>query len=92
MPYFYRLNGAAMADRTAPDKNLTITPEMVKAGAEVIWSSFDESEPWGSSHGPNVAISVFLAMCAARDGRSIDLLGPHAERALRQFFDTTRTR
>ena len=85
---FYWLFGAVMTDTPAKDRNPTeieITPEMTRAGAEIIWASFSETEVWGSSSGPSVAISVFLAMCAARDGRSIDPLGPHAERALRKF-------
>ena len=40
---FHGLNGAVMADRKAPDVNPTLTPEMIKAGAEVIWTSFYES-------------------------------------------------
>lgn len=41
-----------------------ITPEMALAGAEVIWSAFNDVMPWGSSAGESLAKEVFLAMAS----------------------------
>ena len=50
------------AHREAPETEIEITPEMIEAGAEVIFRSFDGVIPYGSSYGERVAVSVFLAM------------------------------
>ena len=46
----------------APTTEIEITPEMIEAGAEVIWRCFDETIPHGSSFGEHVAVLVFRAM------------------------------
>jgi len=43
---------------------IEITPEMIKAGAEVIWECFDDSIPYGSSQAEAVAVLVYRAMRA----------------------------
>jgi hypothetical protein len=45
------------------------SPEMIRAGAEVIWQCFDETIPWGSSFGEHVAQQVFEAMIARSDSK-----------------------
>ena len=45
------------------------SPEMIRAGAEIIWRCFDETIPWGSSFGEHVAAQVFEAMIARSDSK-----------------------
>ena len=42
-----------------------ITPAMIEAGAEVIWSSFNDIMVWGSAEARGVATAVFEAMSEA---------------------------
>ncbi len=59
-------------DRAAPAGNapatgeIEITPEMIEAGAEVIFECFGEAVGWRSSYCPYVARQVFLAMDSRR--------------------------
>jgi hypothetical protein len=43
-----------------------ITPEMIEAGAQIVWLRFDDLLPYGSEVGRWAAIEVFRAMQAAR--------------------------
>jgi hypothetical protein len=49
---------AALAER--------ITPEMIEAGAQIVWRNFDDLIPFGSETGRWTAVEVFRAMEAAR--------------------------
>lgn len=50
--------------RDKENKEIEPTPEMVRAGAEVIWSAFNDVMAWGSSSGEDLAKEVFLAMAS----------------------------
>jgi hypothetical protein len=52
----------------APEHPVAISPEAVRAGAEVIWRCFDETIPYGSSFGEHVAREVYRAMLDASPG------------------------
>ena len=56
------------ADRPAakPTDTIEITPEMIRAGAEVVWVAFDEVIAFGSSLGSTVALEVYRAMEQAK--------------------------
>lgn len=41
---------------------IEITPEMIAAGSEVIWRSFCDEMPWGSTSAHGVVTEVFRAM------------------------------
>lgn len=43
-----------------------ITPEMIEAGARVIWLAFTDVMPWGSETARGLAGEVFRAMTQAR--------------------------
>jgi hypothetical protein len=43
-----------------------VTPEMIEAGAQVVWRNFDDLIPFGSETGRWTAVQVFRAMEAAR--------------------------
>jgi hypothetical protein len=53
-------------DAGAPGTEIEITPEMIKAGAEVIYRCFDGMIAYGSSSGERVAALVYQAMHASR--------------------------
>ena len=55
-----------MGAETPAEGEVEITPEMVRAGAEVIWRCFGDVVPYGSSTGDSVATQVFQAMTSAR--------------------------
>lgn len=50
------------ASAGAPEDEIEITPEMITAGAEVIYRCFDGTIPYGSSYGERVAVLVYRAM------------------------------
>jgi len=54
------------AHREAPETEIEVTPEMIEAGAEVIYRCFDGAIPYGSSFGERVAALVYQAMRALR--------------------------
>jgi len=49
---------------------IEITPEMVEAGAEVVWEAFDDVLAFGSETGRLVARRVFSAMESKKLGLS----------------------
>lgn len=51
----------------APDNE--VTPEMIEAGADVIWRSFGDVLVYGSGTGRDVASEVYLAMASVRDSK-----------------------
>lgn len=55
---------AAHSELPAPE--LEITPGMIRAGAEIVWRSFDGTIPYGSSFGEHVAVQVYRAICEQR--------------------------
>jgi hypothetical protein len=58
-------------DRTALEveeegrEGVTVTPEMVEAGAEVIWRELGDIIPYRNSFGRDLALWVFQAMSRA---------------------------
>jgi hypothetical protein len=54
--------GAVESTDLAGAPETEISPEAIRAGAEVIWRCFDEAIPFGSSFGELVAVQVFSAM------------------------------
>jgi hypothetical protein len=52
----------------APEHPVKITPEAIRAGAEIIWRCFDETIPYGSSFGEHVAAQVYRAMLDVSPG------------------------
>ena len=44
------------------DAEIEITPEMIEAGADVIWTFFYDVLPLGSETGREAAIAVYQAM------------------------------
>lgn len=71
-----------MPDRAAqpgaPVTESEVTPEMIEAGAEVIWRCFDETLPYGSSFGERVAVLVYRAMDDSR--------GPNQDKGKARLF------
>lgn len=55
-------------DAGAPCK-IEVTPEMIEAGAEVVWSSFSDTMPYGSESARSVAHQVYRAMIQVRRGQ-----------------------
>jgi hypothetical protein len=43
------------------------TPAMIEAGAEIVWTYFDEVIAWGSPSGRDLASRVFAAMDSLRE-------------------------
>ncbi len=60
-------SGTSAPEAGAPEDEIEIIPEIIDAGADVIWRAFDGTIPHGSSYGGHVATLVFQAMCAARN-------------------------
>ena len=59
-------------------REIEITPEMIEAGAKIVWEIFDEVISWGSETGRDVARRAYLAMGSLdpeRSGRNED--SPH---------------
>ena len=56
-----------MCSKTESDDESEITPEMVRVGAEVIWRLCEDSMPYGSTWGEEVARSVYRAMKLVSD-------------------------
>ena len=57
------------AEGEAPEAGAPeITAEMIEAGSEVLWRSFSDEMPWGSTSAHGVVIEVFRAMVCARGG------------------------
>jgi hypothetical protein len=58
---------ARMHDRPTESEEIEITPEMIEAGATVIWSAFCDSIAHGSETGRAVATEVYRAMSSLRE-------------------------
>jgi hypothetical protein len=52
---------------------LKITPEMIEAGADVIWRGFGDVISYGSGSGRELALEVFEAMIDVARGGTISL-------------------
>ena len=58
-----------VADRpaTKPKDEIEVTPEMIRAGAEIVWAVSDEVIAFGSCLGLTVALEVYRAMELAKE-------------------------
>ena len=60
------------AEGNAPEAGapeIEVTPAMIEAGAEVVWQSFSDTEPYGSSFARDVAERVFRVMVVCQPER-----------------------
>ena len=60
------MNALAKIDREKTE----VSPEVIEAGAEIIWREFGDVVPYGSGTARDVALQVFLAMASASGGRT----------------------
>ena len=44
------------------ESGIEVTPEMIAAGAEIVWGDMGDVIPYGSSTGQELALKVYLAM------------------------------
>ena len=49
-------------DAGKSESRTKITPEMIEAGADVIWRGFGDVMPYGSALGREMALEVYQAM------------------------------
>jgi hypothetical protein len=59
-------SGFGFLAEEAESEEIEITPEMIEAGADIIWRAFGDVLPYGSELGRTTATEVFEAMQSAR--------------------------
>lgn len=60
------LTPSRATDGDLPEAGIELTKAMLEAGAEVIWRSFSDEMPWGSSTAYGIVSEIYQAISLAR--------------------------